>query len=319
MVRQLLYPQPAAFETGMLNVGDGHEIYWEQCGGPEGVPVLFLHGGPGAGCSVGHRRFFDPKFYRAVLFDQRGSGRSRPTGGLKGNNTQNLIADIELLRQKLDIDQWIVFGGSWGSTLALAYAQTHPSQVSALVLRGIFLGQQKEVDWFMKGMGYFFPDVYKKFVEFLDVEERDDLLGNYYKYLCDPDPAIHMPAAISWEKYEAGCCALIPNADLLDDLSGSITALGLGRLEAHYFVNGSFLNDAPLLDNMDKISHIPGVIIQGRYDVICPPVTACELAESWPKSELIIVDDAGHSATETGITAELVKAMERFKGLSGLV
>lgn len=315
MVRQILYPQPDPFESGMLDVGEGHEIYWEQCGGPKGVPVLFLHGGPGAGCSSGHRRFFDPKFYRAVLFDQRGAGRSRPTGGLQGNTTQNLIADIELLREKLGIKKWIVFGGSWGSTLALAYAQTHPARVSGLVLRGIFLGAQAEVDWFMNDMGNFFPDAYESFVEFLPPEERGDLLGNYYKHMCDPDPVIHLPAARSWAKYEAACCVLIPNAGMLDELDDPVAALGLGRLEAHYFVNKLFLETAPLLDNMDKIAHIPGVIVQGRYDVICPPSTAYKLASHWPKVELIVVNDAGHSATESGITAELVKAMERFKGL----
>ncbi len=315
MLSHILYPQQEAFQDGMLDVGDGHQIYWEKCGKQNGVPVLFLHGGPGSGCCAGHRRFFDPKFYLSILFDQRGSGRSRPIGHLEANNTQNLIADIEKLRKKLGIEKWIVFGGSWGSTLALAYSQAYPARVRGLVLRGIFLGQKSEVDWFLYGMGDFFPEAHKAFLEFLRPNERDDILQSYYKYMCDPDPNIHLPAVKVWAKYEAECCVLIPNQDMLDIFDDPDNAIALGRLEAHYFINGLFLKKGQLLNDMQIIKHIPSVIIQGRYDVICPPKTAYDLASYFDDCQLIIVDNAGHSATESGITMELVKAMEKFKSL----
>ncbi len=315
MLSHILYPQQEAFQDGMLDVGDGQQIYWEKCGKQNGVPVLFLHGGPGSGCCAGHRRFFDPKFYLSILFDQRGSGRSRPIGHLEANNTQNLIADIEKLRKKLGIEKWIVFGGSWGSTLALAYSQAYPARVRGLVLRGIFLGQKSEVDWFLYGMGDFFPEAHKAFLEFLRPNERDDILQSYYKYMCDPDPNIHLPAVKVWAKYEAECCVLIPNQDMLDIFDDPDNAIALGRLEAHYFINGLFLKKGQLLNDMQIIKHIPSVIIQGRYDVICPPKTAYDLASYFDDCQLIIVDNAGHSATESGITMELVKAMEKFKSL----
>ena len=315
MLSHILYPQQEAFEDGMLDVGDGHQIYWEKCGKQDGVPVLFLHGGPGSGCCAGHRRFFDPKFYLSILFDQRGSGRSIPIGRLEANDTQNLIADIEKLRNKLGIEKWIVFGGSWGSTLALAYSQSYPARVNALVLRGVFLGQQSEIDWFLYGMGNFFPKAYKVFRDFLPPNERDDILQSYYKYMCDPDPKIHLPAVKVWAKYEAECCVLIPSQDMLDIFDDPNTAIALGRLEAHYFINGLFLKEGQLLNDMQIIKHIPAVIIQGRYDVICPPKTAYDLASYFDDCQLIIVDNAGHSATESGITIELIKAMEKFKSL----
>ncbi len=315
MLSHILYPQQSAFETGMLNVGDGHQIYWEKCGKQDGVPVLFLHGGPGAGCCDGHRRFFDPNFYQSILFDQRGSGRSRPIGRLEANDTQNLIADIEMLRNKLGIEKWIVFGGSWGSTLALAYSQAYPARVNGLVLRGIFLGQKSEVDWFLYGMGDFFPEAHRAFREFLPISERNDILKNYYKYMCDPDPDIHLPAVKTWAKFEAECCVLIPNKDMLDIFDNPDAAIALGRLEAHYFINGLFLKKDQLLNHMQIIKHIPAVIIQGRYDIICPPKTAYKLSSYFDDAQFVMVDNAGHSATEVGITMELIKAMEKFKSL----
>lgn len=315
MVRQTLYPPVDPFESGMIEVGQGHRIYWEQCGSRAGVPVLFLHGGPGAGCTPGHRRFFDPAHYRAVLFDQRGAGRSRPTGRLEGNTTQALIDDIELLRCKLEIEKWIVFGGSWGSTLALAYGQAHPERCLALVLRGVFLARQKEIKWFMEGMENFFPEEYRQFAGFLSEELRGDVLKGYLQLMNDPDEAVHLPAAQSWAKFEAACATLLPNPDMVNELNDPITALGLGRLEAHYFANGMFLEEGQLLQNADRLSGIPGVIVQGRYDVICPPISARDLADAWPEAELVYVSDAGHSATEPGITIELVRAMERLKTL----
>lgn len=315
MVRQTLYPPVDPFENGMIEVGQGHTIYWEQCGSREGVPVLFLHGGPGAGCTPGHRRFFDPAHYRPVLFDQRGAGRSKPTGRIEGNTTQALIDDIELLRRKLEIDKWIVFGGSWGSTLALAYAEAHPERCMALVLRGVFLARQKEITWFMEGMGSFFPEEYRQFVGYLPEGLRGDVLKGYLQLMNDPDEAVHLPAAQSWARFEAACATLLPNPEMVSELNDPVAALGLGRLEAHYFANGMFLEEGQLLRNADRLSGIPGVIVQGRYDVICPPVSARDLADAWPGAELIYVSDAGHSATEPGITIELVRAMERLKAL----
>jgi len=315
MPRTELYPEIEPYEKGYLPVGGPHQIYWEQSGNPGGVPVVFLHGGPGAGASPTHRRFFDPAHYRIVIFDQRGAGRSKPLGELTDNTTGHLIGDIEALRQKLGIDRWMVFGGSWGSTLALAYAEAHPERVRALILRGIFLCRKKEIDWFLFGMKTFAPEAWRTFIEFLPEEERADPLTNYHRRLIDPDPKVHMPAARRWSVYEGTCCTLLPSPETVESFGQDVTALGLARMEAHYFINNIFLPENALLDNIGRIRHIPGFIVQGRYDLVCPIETADELHRAWPEAEYVVVPDAGHSAMEPGIRAQLVAAMERFKAL----
>lgn len=288
-------------------------MYWEEVGNPRGVPVLFLHGGPGAGAGVVHRRFFDPAHWRVVIFDQRGSGRSRPLGGLEGNTTPGLVADIEVLRRHLGIERFLLFGGSWGSTLALAYAQAHPQRVTGCVLRGIFLGRPTEIAWFMQGLAAVFPEAHGAFVEHLPEGERGDLLGNYLKRLVDPDPAVHMPAARAWSLYEGSCSTLLPNPDSAISFAQDRAALGLARLEAYYFAHGLFLGDGGLLAGMGRIAHIPAAIVQGRYDMICPPCSAFDLAAAWPAARLTVIPDAGHSALEPGTRRALVAAVERFR------
>ena len=315
MVRTELYPEIQPYESGMLPVSELHQIYWEQVGKPEGAPVLFLHGGPGAGANATHRRFFDPSHYRVVIFDQRGSGRSRPLGETRENTTPLLVEDIEALRRKLGIERWIVFGGSWGSTLALAYAETHPERCRALVLRGIFLCRTSEIDWFLYGVRTIFPDEWRKFVSPIPEAERGDLLTAYYKRLMDPDPAVHMPAARSWSVYEGACSTLLPSPETIAAFGADVMALGLARLEAHYFINDIFLPENSLLANVGRIRKIPAVIVQGRYDVVCPPVSADDLHAAWPEADYTVVPDAGHSALEPGIRAHLVQAMEKFKTL----
>lgn len=313
MPRTDLYPAVDPFASGHLQVDSTHSIYWEECGNPEGCPVIFLHGGPGAGFSPGHRRFFDPRFYRIVLMDQRGAGNSKPYAELEGNDTPNLVRDLETLRTHRGIDSWLVFGGSWGSSLALAYAQSHPIRCLGLILRGVFLCRAREVDWFMSGIRHFFPEAWADFMAHLSPEERETPLLSYYAQLCDPDPVIHEPAAAAWSRYEASCSTLIPSDDTIDALSDPGTALALARLEAHYFVNNLFLEEGQLLQQADKLRDIPGIIVQGRYDVICPPVSAWELAAVWPNAELMMIPDAGHSAAETGTIRALVSATESFK------
>ncbi|MGF1611877.1 MAG: prolyl aminopeptidase [Kiloniellales bacterium] len=310
-----LFPPIEPYATGHLAVEGKHEIYWEQCGNPDGKPVVFLHGGPGAGASADHRRFFDPAHYRIVVFDQRGAGRSNPLGELADNTTPKLVADMEHLREELGIARWIVFGGSWGSTLALAYAQTHPERVVALALRGIFLCRRSEIDWFLYGMRTIYPEIWEQFSGFLPEDERDDLLHNYHRRLVDPDPAVHMPAAKAWSTYEAACSTLLPSPETVAAFGSDRVALGLARIEAHYFVNDIFLPENALLEGVAKIRKIPAVIVQGRYDVVCPIVTADELHRAWPEADYQIIPDAGHSAMEPGIRRALVAAMEGFKRL----
>ena len=313
MPRGDLFPEIGPYETGYLPLTGVHVMYWEQVGNPRGRPVLFLHGGPGAGAGAVHRRFFDPGFWRVVIFDQRGAGRSRPLGSLVQNTTPDLVGDIERLREHLGIERWLLFGGSWGSTLALAYAQAWPSRVAGCVLRGVFLGRPDEVQWFLYGLAAFFPDAHATFAGFLPEEERDDLLGNYLRRLSDPDPAVHMAAARAWSIYEGSCSTLLPSPDTVASFAQDRTALGLARIEAHYFANGLFLPPQGLLAGMHRIGHIPAEIVQGRYDVVCPPRTAFELAAAWPAARLTIVPDAGHSALEPGIRRGLVTAVERFR------
>jgi proline iminopeptidase len=313
MPRGDLFPDIAPFETGLLPLSSGHVMYWEQVGNPRGQPALFLHGGPGAGAGAVHRRFFDPHHWRVIIFDQRGAGRSRPLGELRDNTTPDLVSDIEVLRRFLGIDEWLLFGGSWGSTLALAYAQAHPERVQGCVLRGVFLGRDSEVDWFLHGLRRIFPDAWANFAEHLPPEERHDLLGNFMWRLCDPDPFVHLPAARAWSQYEGSCSTLMPSPETVASFSQDRTALGLARIEAHYFVHKLFLPEGGLLAHMDRIAHIPAEIVQGRYDMVCPPETAFELAAAWVKARLTIVPDAGHSALEPGVRTALVGAVERFR------
>jgi proline iminopeptidase len=316
-MRRDLYPEIRAFRQGMLAVDSTHKLYWEESGNPKGAPVVFLHGGPGAGASAGHRRFFDPKHYRIVIFDQRGAGRSTPFGSLENNTTPHLVDDIEALRKHLDIESWFVFGGSWGASLALAYGETHPDRCRGLILRGVFLCQPHEVDWFLDGMKRVFPEIWRRFQEFLPEEERGDLLANYHRRLIDPNPRTHNPAAAIWSQYEGACSTLLPNPSAVGGLAAPDKALGLARIEAHYFVNSSFMEEGALLARADRLKDIPGVIVQGRYDMVCPVETADALATAWPRARFVIVPDAGHSAMEPGIRRALVNAMERFKNEDG--
>jgi proline iminopeptidase len=248
-----------------------------------------------------------------VLYDQRGAGRSSPVADLVDNTTAHLIADLDRLRMHLGIDRWLLFGGSWGSTLALAYAEAYPERVLGLVLRGVFLASQAEIDWFMRGMRHLFPEAWRTFAEFLPVRERADLLQNYHKRLTDPDPAVHLPAARAWDRYESACSALLPRSDSIARHDDDMAALAIARIESHYFVHAGFLADGELIGNVSRIRHLPCTIVQGRYDVICPPVTADELARAWPEAEYIVVPDAGHSVREPGITRELVAAVKRMQ------
>jgi proline iminopeptidase len=317
MPRSDLYPDIAPFDSGYLPLDHGHTMYWEQIGHERGLPVLFLHGGPGAGAGAVHRRFFDPRRFRVVIFDQRGAGRSRPLGSIVANDTPRLVADIERLRVLLGIDRWLVFGGSWGSTLGLAYGQAHPDRVSGFVLRGIFLGRPREIAWFMEGLARFFPDIWSAFVRHAGVAGDDGraLLDAYRRLLDDPDPKVHLPAARAWSIYEGSCSTLVPSPETVASFAEDRTALGLARIEAHYFAHDLFLPEGGLLAGMGRIAHVPAEIVQGRYDMICPPESAFALAGAWPMARLTIVPDAGHSALEPGIRSALLAAVERIRPL----
>lgn len=307
-----LFPPIMPNRHGMLEVDPLHTIYWEEVGNPDGAPVLFLHGGPGAGLSPQHRRFFDPQHYRIILFDQRGAGKSIPLGEWRNNNTQLLIEDIETLRAKFGIEQWLVFGGSWGSTLALAYGQAHPERCLGFVLRGIFLCTADEIDWFLHGVQWFYPELYDEFIAPIPEAERGDLLKAYTaRMLCD-DPERYWPAARAWSRFEGRRVFLLPQQE--EPISDTLD-LGVGRLESHYMANRGFLEDGQLMRDVGRIAHLPAVIVQGRYDVICPPVSAYRLHQAWPGSKLRIIPDAGHGALETGISKALVDATEQFKRL----
>jgi len=296
-----------------MPVSGGHVLYWEQVGHPCGQPVLFLHGGPGAGAGAVHRRFFDPAFWRVVIFDQRGAGRSRPLGSLVANTTADLVEDIETLRRHLGLERWLLFGGSWGSTLALAYAQAHPDRVIGLVLRGVFLGRPSEIEWFLHGLSAVFPDAHVNFIQFLPESERADILGAYLRRLTDPDPSVHMPAARAWSVYEGSCSTLLPSPDTVASFAQDRTALGLARIEAYYFAHDLFLPPGGLLAYMNPIAHLPAEIVQGRYDMVCPARTAFDLAAAWRSARLTVIPDAGHSALEPGVRRALVTAVERFR------
>ena len=308
-----LYPDLEAAAIHRLDVGDGHELHIEECGNLGGIPAVFLHGGPGAGIEPYHRRFFDPVRYHTVLFDQRGSGRSTPHAALEANDTPRLVADIERIREFLGIDRWLVFGGSWGSTLALAYAQAHPERVTGLILRGIFLCRPHEIHWFyQQGASRLFPEFWEDFVAPVAPAHRDDLLHAYHRLLTGEDELMRLKAARAWAAWEARTASLRVNPDVVDHFADAAVALSLARIECHYFVNDAFLAPDQLLGNAGRLGGIPGVIVHGRYDVICPVENAWQLHRAWPGSELHIVPDAGHSAAEPGIRSALVEATDRF-------
>jgi proline iminopeptidase len=311
-----LFPEIAPYEKGMLALDSTHSVYWEQSGNPRGSPVVFLHGGPGAGCVPNHRRFFDPEHYRIVLFDQRGAGKSTPYAEIRDNTTPHLVSDMEMLRKHLNIDQWLLFGGSWGSTLALAYAETHPQRCVGLVLRGIFLCRRSEIEWFLYHLKNIFPEAWREFSGFIPEFERRDLLKAYYQRLTNPDPAVHRPAAYAWGRYEGSCSTLLPSPSTVAYFSADNVSLSLARIEAHYFMHDIFLPENWLLDNVRKLTAIPTVIVQGRYDAVCPIVSADDLVRELPNAEYHIIADAGHSAWEPGITSALIEATEKFKRLS---
>ncbi|MCC4908481.1 prolyl aminopeptidase [Microbacterium sp. cx-59] len=319
-IDDVLYPPIEPYATGELLVGDGQRVYWEQSGNPDGKPVVFLHGGPGAGTSPWQRRFFDPERYRIVLFDQRGCGRSTPhasdpSADLRFNTTWHLVGDLELLRRNLGISTWQVFGGSWGSALALAYAQAHPEVVSELVLRGIFTLRRHELEWFYEGgASAIFPDLWEDYLAAIPVLERNHLIDAYHRRLFDPDPAVHRPAALAWTRWEASTLTLRPDPDLVASMTDADAATAFARIENHYFVNAGWFREGQLIDEVDRIRHIPAVIVQGRYDVCTPIMTAWDLHRAWPEAELAVIDDASHSATEPGIAAALRAATDRFAG-----
>lgn len=308
-----LYPHIRPYTTHTLKVDARHKIYVEECGIPDGIPVLFLHGGPGAGCERYHRCFFDPYRYRIILFDQRGSGRSQPHADLIDNTTAHLLSDIEAIRTMLGVDKWLVFGGSWGSTLALAYAESNPERVSGLMLRGIFLCRDQEINWFyQEGASRIFPDYWQDFLAPIPENERGNLLQAYHRRLTGGNELARMAAAKAWSVWEGRTASLQTNDAIVKHLASPHTALSMARIECHYFINNAFLRPNQLLDDAASIADIPGIIVHGRYDLICPLESAWELHQAWPKSELKIVPDAGHSATETGISSVLVDAADWF-------
>ncbi|MCG3173564.1 MAG: Proline iminopeptidase [Myxococcota bacterium] len=309
-----LYPDISPYHAGMLDVGDGHSIYYEECGDPHGIPVVFIHGGPGGGTSEKDRRYFDPARYRAILFHQRGCGKSTPFASLENNTTWKLVEDIEKLRGLLGVERWVVFGGSWGSTLSLTYAIQHPERVRALVLRGIFLLRRKEIEWFyQEGASWIFPDFWEEYLKPIPPEERGDLISAYHRRLTSDDPAIRLEAARAWSIWEGATSCLYVNPELISSFGQDDFATAFARIESHYFVNrGFFGEDDWLLRNVGRIRNIPGVIVQGRYDVVCPMTSAWDLHKAWPESKLIVVPNAGHSSKEPGIIHHLVIACDEF-------
>lgn len=309
------YPEIEPYKTGRLKVSALHEIYYEEVGNPKGKPVLFIHGGPGGGIEPSHRRYFDPKAFRIILFDQRGCGQSKPHAELRENTTWDLVKDIELLRETLAVKQWVVFGGSWGSTLSLLYAETHPDRVSAMVLRGIFLCRQKEIKWFYQdGASHVFPDMWDQYVKPIPEEERGDFVKAFYKRLTSPDRSVRLEAARAWSVWEGSTSRLFFDPEMAGHFEDAEFAEAFARIECHYFTNGIWMrNDNQILEDIHKIRHIPCEIIHGRYDVVCPVENAWDLHKAWPESRLHIVPDAGHSAREPGILKKLIEAMERLK------
>ena len=312
-VRTALYPPIEPYRSGMLDVGDGHAVYWELCGNPAGKPAVFLHGGPGAGCGADHRRLFDPARYNLLLFDQRGCGRSTPHASLEANTTPHLVADIERLRRMLGIERWLVFGGSWGSTLALAYAEAHPERLTALVVRGIFLLRRAELLWYyQEGASWLFPDKWERFLAPIPEAERHDLIAAYRRRLVGDDRASQIAAARAWTLWEGETITLLPNAAFTEQHSEDRFALAFARIENHYFVHGGFMDDNQLLRDADRLKGIPGIIVQGRYDVATPMRSAWDLHRAWPDAEFRLVADAGHAFSEPGILRELLRATDRY-------
>jgi proline iminopeptidase len=310
---QQLFPPIEPYRTHTLSVSDGHRLYIEECGNPLGLPAVFVHGGPGAGCELYHRQFFDPDIYRIVLFDQRGCGRSRPHADLTGNTTQQLVHDMELIREHLGIGRWVVFGGSWGSTLGLVYAQTHPERVLGLILRGIFLCRRRDIHWFYQdGASAILPDYWQDYLNVIPAQERADMVSAYYRRLTGKDEVARMAAAKAWSLWEGRASTLLPKAAVVDHFSSPATALSLARIECHYFMNDSFLEPNQILEHSGRLRDIPGVIVHGRYDVVCPLEQAWALHDAWPQAHLRVIADAGHSATEPGIVAALVTATSEF-------
>lgn len=311
--RRTLYPPIEPYETGMLDVGDGHSVYWERCGTPGAKPVVFLHGGPGAGCSPDHRRQFDPARYDILLFDQRGCGRSTPYASLEANTTWHLVADIERLRELAGVDKWMVYGGSWGSTLGLSYAQTHPDRVSELVLRGIFTFRRRELDWlYVQGASEIFPDKWEEFLAPIPEAERGDLVAAYHRRLTGTDEAEKLVAAKAWSKWEAETVTLLPDPHVIDSFTDDQFAIPIARIENHYMLNKGWLDEGQLIEGAAKLKDIPGVIVQGRYDCCTPPVTAWDLHKAWPEAKLVIVPDGGHLFNEPGVLDGLIRATDAF-------
>jgi proline iminopeptidase len=309
-----LYPPRQPYNEGELKVSDLHTIHFEESGNPEGKPIVLLHGGPGGGCPPFYRQYFDPEKWRLVMFDQRGCGQSKPHAELQENTTWDLVNDIEKLREYLNIHQWVVFGGSWGSTLSLAYSQTHPDRCKGLILRGIFMLRQKEIRWFyQEGASYIFPDAWEEYVKPIPINERDDLLTAYYQRLTSPDAQIRLEAARAWSIWEGSTSRLFPDLDLKQRFGIDAFAEAFARIECHYFINKGFIDpEDKLLLNIDRIRKIPAVIVQGRYDVVCPMMSAWELHRAWPEAEFIVVADAGHSMSEPGIRTCLIEATDKF-------
>ncbi len=312
-----LYPPIEPNRSGHLRVSDLHGIYWEESGRPDGQPVVFVHGGPGGGTDPKQRRFFDPGAYRIVLFDQRGCGRSRPHSSLEQNTTWHLVADMERLREHLGIERWVVFGGSWGSTLGLAYAETHPERVRGLILRGIFMLRPHEIRWFyQEGASFIFPDAWESYLAPIPEDERGDLVAAYHRRLTGDDPEERLRASRAWAVWEASTSRLLPDPKLIEEFAEPGLADAFARIECHYFVNGGFFRSPDqLLDDVDRIRHIPAVIVQGRYDVVCPMTTAWDLHRRWPEARFEVVPDAGHAAAEVGTTDRLVTASDEFATL----
>jgi proline iminopeptidase len=308
-----LFPELATFRSEMLNISDIHTIYFEECGNPEGYPVVFLHGGPGSGCNPTQRRFFDSSFYRIILLDQRGCGRSTPQGCIDDNTIDALVSDIETLKLHLNIKEWLVFGGSWGSTLALAYAIAHPSSVTGLILRGIFLGRQIELDWFLGEVNHFYPDCWDKFLSFIPKNERSNPLQAYGTRVFSDDIEIAGPAAAEWNAYESSIMSLLPRTSSAPNTTPVDIEIARARVQIHYILNECFMGHRDLLDEARALSAIPTTIIQGRYDMVCPPISAWELKKAMPHAKFLMIADAGHSAMEAGVTSALVEATEAFR------
>ncbi len=314
--RKPAYPTAEPYATGRLEVSGGHTLYYEEVGNRDGKPAVFVHGGPGAGAQPFDRRFFNPERYRVVLFDQRGCGRSTPHASLEENTTWHLVEDIERLRKHLGIERWLVFGGSWGSTLSLAYAETYPDSVTELVLRGIFLLRKREISWFyQQGASAIFPDEWEKYLAPIPEEERGDLVSAYYTRLTSDDEKTRLEAARAWSQWEGSTLSLFPDEKRVQFFGGEKFAAAFARIECHYFINGAFMErESQLLDNVDRIRHIPGVIIQGRYDICTPVQSAWELHRAWPEAEFNLIPDAGHASSEPGIVDALVRATDKFAG-----